>query len=244
MTVLVLHDLGYDRSQLAGMLPPLPDVWAPDLPGHGSSPEPADPAELSIYEMARAAAQGLPARAAKVPLTVIGLGLGAAVGLRIAMAGVHRIDRFVAIRPSFSDSPMTQNLYAYPVLGALMQSHPRDATARFETSGVFNDIRRASEAAAAELRGIALDPRTRAPHAALTTTPGHPAYQPHEFAGFDVPSMVIADPSSPVHPLSLAYAWQSMLGAALRVTPERGRRPHAADDWIRQQLWEYLVGVQ
>ena len=246
MTVLVLHDLGHDRSQLASMLPPLPDVWAPDLPGHGANPEPAadHTDSLSVYEMARVVAIGMPPAASQVPLTVVGLGLGAAVGLRIVLAGVHRIDRFVAIRPSFGSQPMAPNLLAYPVLATLLETSPRDALQRFETSGVFNEVRAASEAAGAELRALAVNPRTQAHTRALFTAPGHPAFEPHEFAGFDVPTMVIADPTSPVHPLSVAHEWQTLMGAALRVTPERGRHPHAADAWIRQQLSEYLVGVR
>ena len=72
----------------------------------------------------------------------------------------------------------------------------------------------------------------------------HPAFEPHEFAGFDVPTMAIADPSDPVHPLSIATEWVDHLGAAMRVTPDRGRDPQSADSWIRRELDGYLVGVR
>ena len=244
MTVLVLHDLGGSSHQLIPLLPPLPDIWAPDLTGHGASPMPEDPDELSLYRIAQAVAEALPEQTSDSPLTIIGLGLGAAVGLRIVLSRLHDIDRFVAIRPSFGPRSLPENLTVYPVMAELLGSHPRDAVQRFETSGVFNDIRRASRAAAAEILQLMHAPDAAERRARFSEIPMYPAYREDEFTGLDVASMVIADPNDAVHPLWLANDWQRLLGAAMRVTPDRGRHPHSADPWIRNELATYLVGVR
>lgn len=244
MTVLVLHDLGGSSHQLFPLLPALPDLWAPDLTGHGTSPMPEDRDELSLYRIAQTVAEGLPERASEHPLTIIGLGLGAAVGLRIVLSRLHNIDRFVAIRPSFGPRTLPENLTVYPVMAELLGGYPRDAVQRFETSGVFNDIRRASRASASEILQLMHAPDAVQRRARYSEIPMYPAYNESEFAGLDVASMVIADPTDAVHPLSLAHDWQRLLGAAMRVTPDRGRNPHAADAWIRGELATYLVGVR
>lgn len=244
MTVLVLHDLGGSSHQLVPLLPPLPDVWAPDLAGHGSSPMPEDLEDLSLYRLAQTVAEGMPERASETPLTIIGLGLGAAVGLRIVLSRLHRIDRFVAIRPSFGPRTLPENLTVYPVIAELLASNPRNAVQRFETSGVFNDIRRASRAAAVETLQLIHAPDAAERRARFSEIPMYPAYREDEFSELDVSSMVIADPTDIVHPLWLANDWQRLLGSAMRVTPDRGRHPHSADPWIRNELATYLVGVR
>lgn len=248
MTQLVLHDLGTDRSQLASFLPPLPDVWAPDLPAHGANQVPEDLDELSIYRMAQHVAQGMPAHAGEHPLTIIGLGLGAAVGLRIALSGVFRMDRFVAIRPSFTHLTLPEHLTVYPVLADLLGSTARggidQVMATLTTTGIYNDIRSSSRAAAVEIEQLITAPGAKERRMRLAEIPMHPAFQQNEFAGLNMPSMVIADPSDPVHPLSVAEQWAAMLGAAYRVTPDRGRDPRSADPWIRRELDAYLVGVR
>lgn len=249
MTVLVLHDLGGDSSQLASMLPQLPDVWAPDLPAHGMNAVPADAEALSVYRLAQQVAQGMPQHASGAPLTVIGLGLGAAVGLRIALSGVFRMDRFVAIRPSFTHQTLPEHLTIYPVLADLLGTTTYgtgidQVMAKLVTTGIYNDIRSASRAAATEVERQITAPGARDRRMRLAEIPMHPAFEAHEFDTLDLPSMVIADPTDPVHPLSVAAQWSDLLGAAQRVTPDRGRDPHGADAWIRHQLDAYLVGVR
>ncbi|HIY66904.1 MAG TPA: alpha/beta hydrolase [Candidatus Agrococcus pullicola] len=244
MTALVLHDLGGTSRQLIPMMPVLPDVWAPDLPAHGANPVPDDLDELSLYRLAQTVAEGMPERASEHPLTIIGVGLGAAVGLRIVLSRLHKIDRFVAIRPSFGSVSLPENLTVYPVIAELLGSHPRDAVQRFETSGVFNDIRRSSRAAANEALQLIQEPNAAERRARFSEIPMYAGYREDEFKDLDVASMVIADPTDPVHPLWLAQQWQHLLGAAIRVTPDRGRNPHAVDAWIQNELATYLVGVR
>ena len=249
MTALVLHDLGGDARQLAQMLPELPDVWAPDLPGHGANALPADAEALSIYRLAQQVAQGMPQHATGSPLTIIGLGLGAAVGLRIALSGVFRMDRFVAIRPSFNHQTLPEHLTIYPVLADLLGTTTYGAgieqvMAKLVTTGIYNDIRQSSRAAAAEVERQVMAPGARERRMRLAEIPMHPAFEAHEFTNLDLPSMVIADPTDPVHPIGVAEQWTDLLGAAQHVTPDRGRDPHSADAWIRHQLDAYLVGVR
>lgn len=249
MAVLALHDLGADHRQLRTLLPELPNLLTPDLPGHGTQPMPEDLTDLSVYRMAQGVAEQLPPVAHEYPLTVIGVGLGAAVGLRIALSGVFRMDRFVAIRPSFTQQTLPDHMVVYPVVADLLGTTTYgqgidQVMAKLLTTGIYNDIRAASRAAAVEVERLVTAPEAKQRRMRLAEIPMHPAFEAHEFAHLDLPTMVVADPTDPVHPLSVANEWVDRIGAALRVTPDRGRDPQAADPWIRRELDAYLVGVR
>lgn len=249
VAILALHDLGTDPRQVRAMLPELPNVIAPALPAHGTNPMPEDTESLSVYRMAQQVAEQLPHTVHEHPLTVIGVGLGAAIGLRLALSGVFRMDRFVAIRPSFTHYSLPDNLVVYPVVAELLGTTTYgqgidQVMAKLVTTGIYNDTRAASRAAAVEIERLVTAPEAKHRRMRLAETPMHPAFEPHEFAALDVPAMVIADPSDPVHPLSIATEWVDYLGGAMRVTPDRGRDPQSADSWIRRELDGYLVGVR
>lgn len=92
--VVLLHGAGADCAQLSWkyVLPRLAThfhVLAPDLPGHGGTPEPPEPTTLAYL----AWLQDFLDRAGVERVSLVGLSLGGALALGYALDHPHRVDR-------------------------------------------------------------------------------------------------------------------------------------------------------
>ena len=125
MTVLLLHGLGSDRQYMLDVFGPVlatlapgERVIAPDVRAHGASPLVGAPADFALDaagpgdrgRLRRLVPAGSDAVArprlrldSAAGLTVVGVSMGAAIALRMALAGRIRIDRALFVRPSFTD---------------------------------------------------------------------------------------------------------------------------------------------
>lgn len=218
MGILLLHGLGGDRGQPLSLLSPvLPQgarVLAPDIRAHGASPLIGRPADFSFdnltAELAAAVREG---GFDDEPLTIIGISLGAALGLRLALGGSVEIERMILLRPAFTEQSLPQHLSAFPVMGELLSRHPAGlAEALFRASGQFEKFEQVSPRAAVATLEQFRKPDAAARAVRLVEVPRNRAFSHEsELAAIDVPTSIIAAPRDPVHPVAVAEQWHSAL---------------------------------
>ena len=216
MTTLLLHGLGNDAAQSLGLLGPvLPaDTFAPDVRAHGTSTEIGGPED---FELGRLAAE-LPVPDG--PLTIVGISMGAALGLRIALSRPRDVRRLVFVRPAFTDAPLPRNLELFPVLGELLTRYgAREAERLFRGSARYRAVELVSKLGAAGLVSQLRAPLAVERAVRLIEIPRNRAFSSEqELSVLDVPTTVVAAPRDPVHPVEVAQQWADSLPSARLVT--------------------------
>jgi pimeloyl-ACP methyl ester carboxylesterase len=224
VAVVLLHGLGGDRRQPLALLgPALPDdatVVAPDVRAHGTSTLIGEAADFTLDALADEIAAGLPDE----PLIVMGISLGAALGLRLALRDDLEVEKLVFIRPAFTDESVPGNLAVFPVIGELLQTYGAERGEELfrETEG-YHDLLLASplgaEGAIEQFRKA--DAAERAIR--LIEIPRHPAYvSAAELQRVTAPVSIVAAPRDPVHPVDVAEMWlEALPNASLTLVPAR-----------------------
>ena len=212
MTFVLLHGLGGDRRQPMSLLQPaLPAdavVFAPDVRAHGTSTLIGDASHFSLDSLAGELAASLP----HGPLTVLGISMGAALGVRLALRGDLDIDRLVFVRPAFTDAPLPAHLAAFPVMGSLLRDHgARRGEKLFRETDYFRELEAASPLGAEGAIEQFKKPEAVARAIRLIEIPRHSAFTADEIASIDLPTTVIAAERDPVHPVSVAELWHAGL---------------------------------
>jgi pimeloyl-ACP methyl ester carboxylesterase len=232
VAILLLHGLGGDRRQPLGLIgPALPDgatVIAPDVRAHGASTLLGTPADFTLDSLAGEIAAGLPHE----PLTIIGVSMGAALGLRLALRADIEVHKLVFIRPAFTDEPLPDNLAVFPAIGELLETAGAERGEElFRETDLYRELLLASPLGAEG----ALE-QFRKPDAAerairLVEIPRHPAFAAAgDLAGITAPTSVIAAPRDPVHPVDVAELWTGALpNASLSLVPARDE---SLDDYV------------
>ncbi len=233
MTVLLLHGLGGDRSNPLGLfgdlVPPHTHLVALDVRGHGSD-ERVSPAEAFALE-ALSADIGERTRAAQEeagctgePVTVIGVSLGAAIALRLALwsqttPDALQIDRAVFVRPAFTDEPLPENLRAFPVIGELLADRgPVEGEREFLATSLFAETLAESRLAAQALLEQFRSPRAAERSARLIEIPRNAGFVPSDdLGGVEIPTAIVWAERDPVHPVSVAELWMDELGGAASI---------------------------
>ncbi|KQQ92831.1 hypothetical protein ASF62_13580 [Leifsonia sp. Leaf325] len=250
MTVLLLHGLGSDRQYMLDVFGPVlaklapgERVIAPDARAHGASPLVGAPSEFTLDGIAREIEASLGVESS-VPagsdaggttttdnstrtagLTVVGVSMGAALALRMALAGRIPIDRALFVRPSFTDRSMPENLRAFPVIGQLLHDvGPVEGQVLFRETPAYR-----SAVDASPLGGAGLLAQFRYPLAVeravrLVEVPRNRAFESEAeltSLGARMPTAVIGAPRDPVHPFPVAEQWAGALGSPLTRLPAR-----------------------
>ena len=222
MAILLLHGLGGDRRQplalLGPVLPEAATVFAPDARAHGSSTLLGSPADFSLDALADEIAAGLPPE----PLTIIGISMGAAIGLRLALR--VEVQKLVFIRPAFTDSPLPDNLAAYPVMGRLLATFgAKHGEKLFRETDYFHELETASPLAAEGAIEQFRKPDAAARAIRLIEIPRNAAFESAaELAEVTAPASIVAAPRDPVHPVDVAELWTASLpNASLSLVPAR-----------------------
>ncbi|MGW9630590.1 alpha/beta fold hydrolase [Agromyces sp. NPDC055520] len=242
MTTVLLHGLGSDRRQPLELLTPAVHaavgadelIVAPDIRAHGGFLTVGEPddfrfdrlaAEVAFTVRAAIDEAGAPSPEAGEPLTVMGISLGAALALRLALDELLPIERLVFVRPSFSDRSLPENLRAFPVIGQILADAGPAGVDEFRERAVYQHV-----AAVSPAGGRGLLAQFTAPDAArramrLVEIPRNRAFRDDaELAGLErrgIRSLVIGAPRDPVHPYSLAERWAAGLRAPLVELPAR-----------------------
>lgn len=227
MSFVLLHGLGGSRAQPLSLLSPaLPEgatVHAPDVRAHGASTEIGT--DFSLDTLAAELVPGLP----NGPLTLIGISMGAALSLRLALRGDLEIERLVLIRPAFTYDPLPPNLAAFPVMGELLRSKKRllwssaerRAERAFTRTSHYRELLVQSPLGAAGALEQFRQQDAAARAIRLIEIPRNRGFAPGELLTVTVPTTVIAAPRDPVHPVAVAEQWAGLLAASLELVPAR-----------------------
>lgn len=255
MATLLLHGLGADRRQPLSLFGPVladepGEVIALDVRAHGASPLIGRPADFTLRALARELAAS--ARAALEPgepFTVIGISMGAALALRIALDELLPVRRAVFVRPAFTSEALPPNLRAFPVIAELLaRIGPIAGAEAFRESPLYLEVAASSPAGGRGLLTQFTAPDAAARAVRLAEVPRNLAYgdaaELAVLAARGVPSLVVAALRDPVHPVSVATEWADGLGAPLLRVPARddGQAEQTAAlragvaDWLRQGL--------
>lgn len=219
-TVVLLHGLGQSSVEVQNVFGPVVPagmrVIAPDVRAHGADDRVGAPADFTLPALARDLATRL---GAEPPgrLTVIGVSMGAALALRLALDSALPIERLVFVRPAFTADPLPHNLRAFPVIGELLADHgPVEGERHFLGSAVY-----AETLAESRLGADGLLAQFRSPGAArrairLLEIPRSPVFadSPAEAEALDslaAPTAIVWAPRDPVHPVSVAEEWMARL---------------------------------
>lgn len=256
MRFVLLHGLGADRAQpldlvgpvLDGPGVPAGDVVAPDVRAHGASTVVGEPADFALDrladEVAAVARHGI---GADEPATIVGISMGAAIGLRICLRGLLPVERAVFVRPAFDDRSLPEHLRAFPVIGELLrESGPRDGAERFRRTEPYLRVARESPAGGRGLLSqfTSTDAARRAIR--LVEIPRNRAFDGESelggLAGRGIRSLVVGAPRDPVHPFALAERWAGALGSPLVRVPARDDGQAAQTAALRDAVGRWLSG--
>jgi pimeloyl-ACP methyl ester carboxylesterase len=264
VTTLLLHGLGADRRQPLGIFESVvrevvgPDelIVAPDVRAHGGFLAAGEPSDFAMPRLAAEVAGEVRSActAAGVvlgedggrdgSLTVIGISMGAAIGLRIALDSLLPIRRAAFVRPAFDDRPLPDNLRPFPVIGQILADAGPAGVDEFQERGVFRQVVEASPAG-----GRALLAQFQAPDAArramrLVEIPRNRAFE-HDDELATLPargirSLVVGAPRDPVHPFPIAERWAGGLRATLDAVPARDDGQAAQTAALQERVGRWL----
>jgi pimeloyl-ACP methyl ester carboxylesterase len=243
VSFVLLHGLGGDRKQplslIKNVLPDGAVIHAPDVRAHGSSQVVGR--DFRLDTLAAELVDDLPPG----PLTILGISMGAALALRLAVRGDLDIERLVFIRPAFTDRPLPDNLADFPVMGRLLQSKhslpwasaARRAERAYRRTPGYRQLEATSPLGAAGAIEQFRKPLAVERAARLIEIPQNAAFTANEIASVDAPATVIAAERDPVHPVSVARLWADGLGAPLVTVPAR-------DDSLRRYIAETRAAIE
>jgi pimeloyl-ACP methyl ester carboxylesterase len=268
VTTLLLHGLGADRRQPLDLFGPIIDaserIVAVDVRAHGASDLVGSPADFALDRLAtevaafvratdaslgaapsgRADASGGAAEPA-APLTVVGISMGAALALRIALLGLLPVERAVFVRPSFDDRSLPPNLRIFPVIGQLLHDAGPGAAAQFRESAHFRRFEQETPAGARGLVTQFTAPRAVERAVRLVEIPRNRAFADEaelaQLSARGIRSLVVAAPRDPVHPLETGERWAGALGAPLERLPARDDGQAAQTARLRTAVAAWLA---
>ncbi|MFD4421075.1 alpha/beta fold hydrolase [Agromyces sp. NPDC058484] len=263
MTTVLLHGLGADRRQPLGLFESVvedvsdPDelIVAPDVRAHGGFLAVGEPADFELDRLAAEVCTQVPVVIAEAgrgvlatsePVTIIGISMGAAIALRIALAGRLPVARAVFVRPSFDDRSLPEHLRPFPVIGQVLVDAGPAGVAEFAERALYRRI-----AAESPAGGRALLAQFQAPDAArramrLVEIPRNRAFETDaqlgELAARGIRSLVVGALRDPVHPVPVAERWAGGLGAPMELVPGRDDGPAAQTAALRERVGRWLRG--
>ena len=248
--VVLLHGLGGDLTQPRAYTGGVVDGragtrLAADARLHGSTqfddPEPMTFDLLAADILSLVDSVGLPA--ARV---WIGVSMGAATALRVALTRPAGIRGLVLIRPAWLDQPHPANLEAFGVIADLLTTlGPVAGRIEMASTPVWQRIRNESASMATSLleqfdKPLAVDRVRRL----LEIPADAPFRHPAELRSIDLPMVIVGAPGDPVHPVTVARQWADWLPGA-RYAQITGRdedaERHHAD--LRRTVDGFLSGL-
>ena len=242
MTTVLLHGLGADRRQPLGLFESVVQdvcgadevVVAPDVRAHGGFLAVGEPADFAIDRLAAEVCEVVPAamadaghgaRAASEPVTIIGISMGAAIALRIALLGLLPIARAVFVRPAFDNRSLPEHLRPFPVIGQILADAGPAGVAEFQERAIYQRVEAESPAG-----GRALLAQFQAPDASrramrLVEIPRNRAFDAEgdlaELGARGIRSFVVGAVRDPVHPVAVAEQWAGALRTPMELVPGR-----------------------
>jgi len=182
-----------------------------------------------------------------------GISMGAAVALSAALRYPERCIALVLCRPAWLDGSMSSlAIAAYAEAVRLLKDEPSPESAlqKLEKSDIYRELITLSADAGKSLLGqvrcVVLDPNLRETAIArLQYLPtGQTGLDLQSAAAVNVPTLIMATPNDPIHPLSFAHALAGAIPHALFVK----LRPKQLDDGphieeVNSQIFQFLASV-
>jgi magnesium chelatase accessory protein len=213
--LLLLHGTGASTHSFRDLLPLLARhfrVVAPDLPGHGFTARPADPAGLSLPGMSAAVAALLSALAL-APQIAVGHSAGAALLCRMQLTGQLRSQALVSLNGALLPLPGLRHPAFTPLVRSVVSGEwlPRLFARRMESPQEVDRL--------LERTGSVLDPRGRDLYGRLSRNPVHTGSALAMMGHWDTRPLEAGLPDLDVPLLLLVGAEDRMIlpGVALRV---------------------------
>lgn len=261
MTTLLLHGLGADRRQPLELLAPVVRqvagddelIIAPDVRAHGGYLTVGEPADFAIDRLAAEVAATVRVQVEEAtgrplddgePLTVMGISMGAAIALRLALGELLPVDRAVFVRPAFDDRSLPDNLRAFPVIGQLLIDAGAAGAAEFRERELYQRVAAESPAGAKGLLSQFTSPDAARRAMRLIEIPRNRAFEHDDelarLAPRGIRSLVVAAPRDPVHPVPIAERWALGLGSPLVMLTARDDGQAQQNAVLEQQLVRWL----
>jgi magnesium chelatase accessory protein len=213
--LLLLHGTGASTHSFRDLLPLLAarfQVVAPDLPGHGFTARPADPAGLSLPGMSAAVAALLSALALP-PQIAVGHSAGAALLCQMQLTGQLRSQALVSLNGALLPLPGLRHPAFTPLVRSVVSGEwlPRLFARRMESPQEVERL--------LERTGSVLDPRGRDLYGRLSRNPVHTGSALAMMGHWDTRPLEAGLPDLDVPLLLLVGAEDRMIlpGVALRV---------------------------
>jgi pimeloyl-ACP methyl ester carboxylesterase len=251
--LILLHGLGADHRQplalLSGMGPTGWATLAPDLRAHGATATIGVRSDFRFDAMVadvKALMQrlGLGGK----PVHIVGISMGAAIGLRAGLTAALDVRSLVLIRPAFDVAPLPPNLRVMAQIGEMLRdcADPAAARVEFERSRVFREVASVSPLGAASLLSqfdaeLAVERSIR-----LRSVPRNSAYPSRSaLTTVAAPTLVVGTAYDPVHPLPLAHEWHAGIpGASFAEIPPRDVDPAVSAARLRELVQDRLRFAQ
>jgi pimeloyl-ACP methyl ester carboxylesterase len=230
--IVFLHGLGGELGQLWGIAPgevggrPTP-MLAADAREHGRT-QAADVGPLSFDAMAEDLISLVDHLQLGPKLVLVGVSMGAATALALAIKDPSRVHALVMVRPAWLNQPLPDNLRVFPEVARLLRSvGPARGRATFQESSRYREVEAISPSGAASLLGQFDQPGAVARARRLEEVPSSVPYlDPLSVRRLSPPVLVIGAPNDPVHPLGYAEELASLVpGSRLAMLTSRDLSP-------------------
>jgi pimeloyl-ACP methyl ester carboxylesterase len=238
------HGLGGDLNQVLELLGDLPDtrLIVYDNRAHGRTRPLGDPAKLRFDVMANDMAALLDHL--NVSWTFVGgVSMGAGISLAFGSRYPQRVSGLVLSRPAWLDAANPPHLFVFPVIAKLVAELGLEQARReFEQTGFYKDLRKDYPASAESLSGLFATQNREALMASFQAIPASiPVDSLERFRAVDIPTLVLANRSDPIHPFELAEALANKLpGSRFHEFASKSESPTEHCRQFRRLVAEFL----
>jgi pimeloyl-ACP methyl ester carboxylesterase len=248
--IVLLHGLGGDLEQLWGVTGPEVGgrpaaILAPDARAHGETrfvgegPLNFDVLGLDLLTLVDRLRLG-------PRLVLVGVSMGAATALRVALDGPQRVHGLVLVRPAWLHERWPENLAPFGEIAALLSEQgPAAGRARFEASRLYQEVRAVSPSTASSLLAQFDKPYALARVRRLEDLPGAVPYQhPDDLRAVRAPTLVVGAPGDPVHPVRFAEELAGLIpGSRLALITPRDLSPERNLAELKAAVGGFVAGV-
>jgi pimeloyl-ACP methyl ester carboxylesterase len=247
---VLLHGLGGDLEQLWGVTgaevggrPAA--ILAPDARGHGQTHLP----ELGPLDFGVLAADAL-SLVDRLhlgrELVLVGVSMGAATALAVALSQAEQVQGLVLVRPAWLHEPWPQNLAPFAEIAALLRDQgPVAGRAMFQGSATYREYEALSPSTGASLLDQFAKPFALSRVRRLEELPGAVPYErPGALDAVRAPTLVVGAPNDPLHPVEFAHELVRLLprGRLALVTP-RDLSPERNLADLRAAVGGFIAGL-